>query len=463
MTIITSVLGFLLAIGVLVFIHELGHYIVARRLGFKVESFSIGFGKPLLSFSRTVDNINGIAPDKIDYRLSLLPLGGYVKILDGRTLPLDHKDYSRSFIAGSKWHRFLVLLAGPAFNLIFATIIFFFLSMLGTQKPLSWISSVAIESPASEAGLRANEMITNINGHEVDDIGSLSLLLIQEVTSADFLRISTEALGGDNRDYSIDIRGMNKSLTEPGKLYDLLGIQFGAPISPLIGEVLTSSPAQIAGILVGDRLLSLDGAPIANWFQWVRAVRANPNTMVSVDLMRGNSVLSLAVSIGSDLVDGNEIGVVGTAVDRESLDAALAVGYIYSRDDIYSAPLSAIGETYDMSLITLKMLYGMILGRVSLENISGPISIASFAGDTISYGARSFMGFLAIISVSLGILNLLPIPMLDGGQILQLAIEQVKGSPLSDKALLFAQQIGMTAIVLMMTVAIVNDINRFIF
>ena len=170
MTIITSVLGFLLAIWVLVFIHELGHYIVARRLGFKVESFSIGFGKPLLSFSRTVDNINGIAPDKIDYRLSLLPLGGYVKILDGRTLPLDHKDYSRSFIAGSKWHRFLVLLAGPAFNLIFATIIFFFLSMLGTQKPLSWISSVAIESPASEAGLRANEMITNINGHEVDDI-----------------------------------------------------------------------------------------------------------------------------------------------------------------------------------------------------------------------------------------------------------------------------------------------------
>jgi regulator of sigma E protease len=462
MTIITSVLGFLLAIGVLVFIHELGHYLVARKLGFKVESFSIGFGKPLLSFSRTVDNKKGVSPDKIDYRLSLLPLGGYVKILDGRNLSLDHKDYSRSFIAGSKWHRFLVLLAGPAFNLILATIIFFFLSMLSTQKPLSWISDVVIESPASKAGLVANEMITNVNGNDVDDIGYLSLLLIQEVTSAEFLRISTETLDGSNQDYSIDIRGMNKSLTEPGRLYDLLGIKFGAPISPVIGEVLPNSPAQTAGLLAGDRLLSFNGFPITNWSQWVSGIRANPNTMVSVDLMRSNLVLNIEVLIGSNLVDGNAIGVVGTAVDQETFNEALAVGYVYSRDDIYSAPVSAIGETYDMSLITLKMLYGMILGRVSLENISGPISIASFAGDTISYGARSFMRFLAIISISLGILNLLPIPMLDGGQILQLAIEQIKGSPLSDKALLFSQQIGMIAIVLMMTVAIFNDINRHI-
>jgi regulator of sigma E protease len=462
MIILTSIVGFLLAIGVLVFIHELGHYLVARYLGFKVESFSIGFGKPIFSFTRLVTNKSGSISDEINYRLSILPLGGYVKILDGRDLSPQDKDYERSFIAASKRRRFMVLLAGPAFNLILAAFIFLILALSGSQKPLPWIAGIEMGSPAAISGMDINEKITSVNGRPVVDIGSLSLILIDEVTTSNDIEIGVISLDGAEKKYTINIDEMSKALTEPGNLFPALGIKLGAPVMPVIGEVIVDSPASNAGLLAGDRVISFNNIDIINWFQLVSLIRSHPGETVTMEVMRDGLMISLPTSLGVQSTDGLDYGRLGTTVDQVSLDTALGIGYINTRDNIFSGTVNAVVKTYEMSALTIKMLYRMVLGKVSIENISGPISIASFAGDTMSYGVKPFLGFLAIISISLGVLNLLPIPMLDGGQIMQLFIEYVKGSPLSDKSLLIGQQMGMVMIVLLMTIAIFNDINRFV-
>jgi len=445
---LTNLVAFIVAISVLVAVHEFGHYIVGRWCGMKVLRFSIGFGKPLWT------RIAGA--DKTEYCLSAIPLGGYVKFLDEREGPVAPEDYGRAFNHKPVSSRILVLLAGPLFNFLFAIVAYWFLFISGvpTMKPA--VGEVAANTYAAEAGLEFGDRILKVGDRDATDWETALVSMLDEMVSDGRIPLELEGEDGWVRRTTIDVGDDASRLTEPGLLFDGLGFQPWQPPA-MVDSVMDDGAAQAGGIKAGDRIVSIDGEQVVTFGDLHRVVRARPNKTVMVELLRQNQELSREVTIGSQEQDGVTIGLLGVLRPATPADLYFVRKY---------GPVQAIGQaiknTWMKIGFTFRMLGRMVTGEVSIKNISGPINIAQYAGNSAAAGLNPFLNFLALISISLGVLNLLPVPILDGGQIVYQTIEGLKGSPLSEQAQLFGQKIGIVALLLLMTFAFYNDIARII-
>ncbi len=451
--ILTSLLAFVVAIGLLVAIHEYGHYIVARALGVKVIRYSIGFGRVLWS--------RHSGADQTEYCLSAIPLGGYVKLLDERDCAVTFAERGRAFNRQSAAARIAILSAGPLANLLFAILAYtvMFISGVPGMKPV--IGPVADDSIAAAAGLREGDRIVAVGDRSVFTWETATVAMLDGMLADGAIRLSVADPSGDERLITLRTAGQESELTEPGQLFARLGLKPWSPEpEPVIGEVIPGGPAERAGMLAGDRILLADGKPVTTWTGWVKIVRARPGERLDVTVRRGESEVRLTIEVASESTADGRVGRIGAAV---SLPGDLLEGMrAEERYGPVEALVRATGKTWEMSSLTLRMIWRMVTGDVSPRNISGPINIAQYAGVTASLGASAFLSFLAIVSISLGVLNLLPVPMLDGGQIVYTVAESLKGSPLSERSQVIGQQIGVGLLLLLMSFAFYNDISRLL-
>ena len=453
MKMLIYVAAFVVAIGILVAVHEFGHYWVAKKLGFKVLRFSIGFGKPLLMRI-------GRDPDRTEYCVAAIPLGGYVKLLDEREGEVAPSELHRSFTRRPISHRIAVLLAGPAMNLLFASILYATLAMLGTEVIKPVVGQVRHDSPAAAAGLQRGDEIVQVGNRAVSDTEALQIDLLREFSGNGEVTMQVRR-AGLSRAVTLKVTEDRRPLTEPGRLLPGLGFDLATwNADTVVQSVPGASAGARAGLRAGDRIVAVDGAPIANSVDFISEVSGSPDRELTIDIDRGGEKVRIVARVPRVMEQGHPIGRLGITLAPETR-RAWPPGMLQIRR---SGPIAALGEgvekTWEMSTLTVQMLWRIVTGQVSAKNISGPISIAEFAGISVYLGASAFIAFLAIISVSLGVLNLMPVPLLDGGQIVYQLVEAIKGSPLSERAQNLGQQLGIALLVLLMSLAFYNDISR---
>ena len=448
MSVLHTVLWFLVAIGILVVVHEFGHYLAARWAGVKVLRFSVGFGKPLLSrrFGR----------DQTEWTLAALPLGGYVKMLDEREGAVAAADLPRAFNRATVWRRIGIVAAGPAANFLLAIVFYWVLLMQGLPALKPVIGEPPANSPAAQAGLVAGDEIVRVNGIETPTFTDLRLTLLRAGVAGDPLRFELR----DGRQTRIDPVTLDTDNLEQDTLRPLGIVRFDPVIDPVIGKVLADGAAARAGLIEGDRVLAVDGRPINSWQDWVKIIRAQPGRALALEIRRDNQ--TRVIRLTPDSVDeaGTRIGKIGAGPDiDETVLAPLMTEVRYG-------PLDALWrgavKTWDMSVFTLEMMGRMVLGQVSWKNLSGPLTIADYAGQSATLGWISFVSFLALVSVSLGVLNLLPIPLLDGGHLMYYVAEVLTGRPVSERIMETGARIGMMLLLLLMSFALFNDLQRLI-
>jgi len=444
--------AFLVAISILVAVHEFGHYWVAKKLGFKVLRFSIGFGKPLLTRV-------GKDADRTEYCLAAIPLGGYVKLLDEREGEVAPEDLHRSFTRRPISHRVAVLLAGPAMNLLFAALLYAILAMVGTETVKPVVGQVRLDSPAAAAGLQRGDQILRVGQRNVADTEQLQIALIRQFTDDGLIPLRVRR-NGSEREFTLRVTDDRRTLTEPGKLLPGLGFDLATwNAATTINSVPADSAGARAGLQAGDRLLAVDGRPIANVSEFIATVSGAANRDISIEVERRGERLRIVAAVPRVMVEGRAIGRLGISLKEGP--AVWPPGLLEThRLGPIDALASGVAKTWEMSALTVQMLWRMLTGQVSPKNISGVVSIAEFAGISASLGVTAYMAFLAIISVSLGVLNLMPVPLLDGGQVVYQAVEAIKGSPISERTQLFGQQVGIALLVVLMSLAFYNDISR---
>lgn len=454
MSFVWYVLWFVIAVGLLVTVHEFGHFWVARRLGFRVLRFSIGFGRPLLT------HVGGA--DRIEYVLAAIPLGGYVKLLDEREGPVEPAELPRAFNRRPPWQRIVVLLAGPAFNILFAVLVLWgMLWLSGVTEVRPKVGEVSAGSIAAVGGLRPGDEIRALNGTAVTGQRDVVFGLLDAMSARGEALLSVRGSDGEMRQARLSVpdSAARRRLTEPSELFRGLGFGFWTPPVPaVLGPVTPQGPAARAGLLAGDRVVAIDGVPMSDFRQIVEYVSARPGAHISIDYRRDGALRSVQLQVASEEIGGKRIGRIRVMQPK-------GVGYpesmLLHTDLGPAAALARAGsEAWNMTLLQGRLFWRMVLGRVSLKNLSGPLSIAEFAGDSAEAGVASFLSFLVLISLSLGFLNLLPIPILDGGQILFQLVEWLKGSPLSERAQAVGQQLGIALLIVLMGVALYNDIAR---
>jgi len=451
MSVISSVLWFIVAIGVLVTVHEFGHFWVARRLGVKVLRFSIGFGRALWA--------RRAGPDQTEYVIAAIPLGGYVKMLDENEGEVAEHERHRAFNCQPLWKRIAVVVAGPAFNFLFAIFAYWltFIIGIGGLKPV--IAEVDADGIASAAGLRAGQHIVGVDGHETRTWQTVVESIIGATLDGDELRLEIEEPGVPARSVELDLNGLGVDEFARGRLFESLGLTPRRPvIPPLIGQVEAGGPADRAGLQGGDRVLRVDGEAIRSWREFVEAIRAHPEDAIDVQVERGGTNVDLVVRPMTVESEGASFGRIGAGVvepDDDFEDYYATVRYAP-----WTAFYKAVVKTWDMSALTLRMLWKMLTLEISVKHLSGPISIAQYAGFSAEIGITRFLDFLAIVSISLGILNLLPIPILDGGHLLYYLIESIIGRPVSEEAQFLGQRLGIAMLVCLMGLAFYNDLAR---
>jgi regulator of sigma E protease len=447
---LSSLFYFVVAIGVLITVHEFGHFWVARRFGVKVLRFSIGFGKPLMKWYRK--------GDETEYAIAALPLGGYVQMLDEREGPVSEHELHLAFNRKPLGSRFAIVAAGPLFNFIFAIVAYWLISVIGISGLKPVIGSVVQDSIAAQGGFRQGDVIVAIDGDKTPIWNSVILSLLDKSMGKDQVEIEVK-----DTDQTVQYRHLDFSkigiAVDRANLLDNLGFQPYQPdIPPVIDEVKQGEAAAIAGFRSGDRILAADGGQIKDWESWVTYVRSHPDQLIQVTIERDGNRLNLDLTPDRISSESGDIGRIGASV---RIPKDLLSGYRATEQ--YSA-LQSIGvalvKTWDMTILTLKMLMNMVVGDISVKNLSGPISIAQYASYSASIGLVSFIGFLALISISLGVLNLLPIPMLDGGHLFYYLIELVKGSPVSEQMQMLGQRFGIALLAAVMVLAFYNDLVR---
>ena len=450
-----QLLWFVVAVGLLVTVHEFGHYWVARRLGFKVVRFSVGFGRPL--FKRI-----GAAPDHVEYVLAALPLGGYVKLLDEREGPVAPAELARSFTRRPPWQRIVVLLAGPGFNLAFAVLVLWgmlWASGVTELKPV--VGEVTAGAVAALAGLHSGDEIRAVNGAPVSGVREVVFGLLDAMSSRGEADLTVRGSAGEARTAKLNVpdAAQRRRLTEPAELLSGLGFQFWTPPPgpALLGKVSAGGPAARAGLVPGDLVVAVDGTPVKDFGDLRTLISARPGARVTLDFRRGGQLHSVQLQIASERIGAQPTGRIGiTQIPGKYPPSML----LHTELDGAGALLRAGAEAWNMSVMQARLFARMVEGRVSLKNLSGPLSIAEFAGESAQAGAAAFLEFLVLISLSLGFLNLLPIPILDGGQIVFQLVEWLKGNPLSERTQAFGQQVGIALLIVLMGVALYNDIAR---
>jgi regulator of sigma E protease len=447
------ILAFIVAISVLVAVHEFGHFWVARKLGFKVLRFSIGFGRPLLKWT-------GRDADRVEYWVSAIPLGGYVKMLDEREGPVAEAEQHRGFTRRPVPHRIAVLLAGPGFNFLFAIVAYWAMFVAGVPGIKPVIASVEPDSIAARAGLEANDEIEAVDGEPTATWERAGVEILDQLLADGQIDLTVRSAEGNIKHARLDLRGKASELTEPDALFTGLGIHRAPLLPAVIASVQPGSPAEAAGFEDGDEAVSAGGMPIHGWEEWVRFIRARPGETVPVEVLRGGERVDLTMTIGTVDENGKKIGQIGAYRLTQFPPELIERLRTEQRYGVLQAVPQGAANTWEMSALTVRMLVRMVTGEVSLRNVSGPLSIAAYAGDSAKAGLSAFLSFLAIVSISLGIMNLLPVPILDGGQIVYQLIEGIKGSPLSEKAMIVGQQIGMFLLIVLMGFVFYNDLTR---
>ncbi|SDU03076.1 MULTISPECIES: sigma E protease regulator RseP [Pseudomonas fluorescens group] len=449
MSALYMIAGTLIALGVLVTFHEFGHFWVARRCGVKVLRFSVGFGMPLLRWH-----------DKqgTEFVVAAIPLGGYVKMLDEREgeVPVDQLD--QSFNRKSVRQRIAIVAAGPIANFLLALVFFWVLAMLGSEQVRPVIGAVESGSIAAKAGLNAGQEIVSIDGEPTSGWAAVNLQLVRRLGESGAIQLLVREQGSSAElPRTLALDNWLKGADEPDPIRSL-GIRPWRPaLPPVLAELDPKGPAQAAGLKTGDRLLALDGQPLDDWQQVVDTVRTRPDTKIMLRVERDNAQIDVPVTLAARGESKAPSGYLGAGVKAIDWPPEMIREVSYG-------PLAAIGEgarrTWTMSILTLDSLKKMLFGELSVKNLSGPITIAKVAGASAQSGVADFLNFLAYLSISLGVLNLLPIPVLDGGHLLFYLIEWVRGRPLSDRVQGWGIQIGISLVVGVMLLALVNDLGR---
>jgi len=452
MTLLQTLIAFFVALGVLVVVHELGHYWVARWCGVKVLRFSVGMGK--IVFSRR------FGPDRTEWALSMLPFGGYVKMLDAReqdVSELPPAELAREFTRQSVWKRIAIVAAGPLANFLLAIAIFAGLYSYGMPEPIPRLRTVAQHTAAYDAGLRGGELVKAVNGESIQtwpDLrwSLLRLALDQEPARLEVQPSSRDGAGSTSATtVSLSLSGLSTDDLE-GDFLGRLGIDLARP-KAVLGRVLAGGAAMHAGLKEGDRIFRINGAPVEDGLALVELVRASAGKPLHIDGVRGATAFHATVTPVNYTKNGQTIGRIGVEVP---LTPEMTVAS--------APPLAAFGKaakrTWDTSVLTLEMLGKMIVGKVSWKNITGPITIADYAGQTARIGAISYLTFIALISISLGVMNLLPIPVLDGGLLLYYSLEVLTGRAIPERFGEIAQRAGVGILMTLMAVAVFNDIVR---
>jgi regulator of sigma E protease len=446
--------SFLVAIGVLIAAHEYGHFWVARRLGFKVQKFSIGFGRAIA---------RRVGRDGVEYVIGAIPLGGYVKLADEREGPVAAADQPRAFNRRPVWQRVLVLLAGAGANFLFAILAFWVLYMSGVPGLKPVVGEVKSGSIAWSAGLKAGDEIVSVDGSAVGTREAAVLAMLSDVVDGGRVALGVRRQGALVAATLVVPDDRRRGLTEPGAWADGIGFTFTRPhLAPVVGKVLPDGAAAAAGLAPGDEIVAIDGRPVTEFLDFRSEISGRAGATVSLTVRRGGSERQIPVTVRGERdpnAPGNPlVGRIGVAPAGEAVFAPEM--RVLERYGPLGAIRPALAETWSKSALTVKFLWRMLTGDVSLKNVSGPISIAAYAGISALEGVTAFLGFLAIISISLGVLNLMPIPILDGGQVVYQLLEAVKGSPLSPRTQALGQQVGIVLLILLMSLAFYNDLAR---
>ena len=452
MEVIFNILAFILTIAVLVSFHEFGHFWVARRLGVKVLRFSIGFGKPLKRWQ---------GKDGVEYVVAAIPLGGYVKMLDERESEVDPADAHLEFNQKPLLVRTAIVAAGPAFNFLLAIILYFLVFIIGTDGIRPLVGELEPQSHATRAGLMEGDEIIMVNGKETATWEEVLLTVLRVDMDHEEVYLQVSRSDDASREQlRLDLSQINL-LDEEGDILKKLGITRAIPqIRPILGSIVPSSAADSAGLQADDEIVSFNGEAIDSWMMLVEKIRAQPGQAVDLSVQRDGQLLTLPVTIGRVSRDHQEVGHLGVQVKWDD-----TIRERYSTHIRY-APIKALGmalvKTWDVSVLTLKILWRLLIGEAALTNISGPVTIADFAGDSLAAGVVFYLAMLGLLSISIGILNLLPIPLLDGGHLLYYLIEFITGSPVSEKVQVFGQKIGISMIGALMVLAFYNDFYRLL-
>ncbi|MFZ5493680.1 MAG: RIP metalloprotease RseP [Pseudomonadota bacterium] len=453
LNVLWSVGAFLVAIGVLVSVHEYGHFWAARRAGVRVLRFSVGFGKPLW---RRVDRHG------TEFVIAAIPLGGYVKMLDETEAPVPEAQRDQAFNRKPVAARMGVVAAGPMANLLLAFVFYWAMFMAGTygQRPL--VGAVLPDTPAAAAGFRVGDVLRAVDGRPVRTWEDALLRLMPAAIDGRSVSIEVGTVDGASpQTRTLDLARLDYRAEDPDVMRHV-GLAWRGPrIAPEVGEVLAGGVAAQAGVVAGDVLLAADGEPLADWGDWVRVVRAHPDQPLRLRLRRAGSELDLTLTPQAVQEDGQRIGRVGLA--PKPVTAQFDDYYVR----LHYGPIDSAGEALrklrDMTVLTGEVIWRMLTGSASSRNISGPLSIAEFAGQSARLGAAQFLSFLGLVSLSLGLLNLLPVPVLDGGHLLYYSAEWVRGRPLPERLRMLGQQVGLAALLALTVLAFYNDITRLLF
>lgn len=452
MNILFYLAAFIVAIGVLIVVHEFGHYGMARFFKVKVLRFAVGFGRIVYT--------KQFKPGGTEWAVGVFPLGGYVKMVDEREGAVAPEDLPHAFNRQSVGKRFLIVLAGPLANFLLAIALYWLMFLHGVPGARPIVGDIPPQTAAARAGLQNGDLLRAIDGEPVETWQDARWLLLQKAVAhenvalevvrpnatLDTLKLDLSAVGPEDLDSDF-IRKLGLSPYQP-------------PFDPVIGKITPDGVAAKSGLYSGDRILTVGSAPVKTWEDFVNIVRDHPGQTLAVSLRRGSGVQRISLTPAAATENGKTVGKIGAA---PQVDASMFDRFIVT---VRYSPIKALGaavqKCWETSVFSLKMLGKMIVGQVSWRNISGPITIADYAGQSAQLGWLPYLIFLASISISLGVLNLLPVPLLDGGHLMYYIVEFVKGSPVSERTMAIGQQIGIAVLLTLMAFAFYNDINRLI-
>ena len=451
--VLQAIVFFIISVSVLITFHEFGHFWIARFFNVKILRFSIGIGRSIY--------IKRFGKDQTEFSIGILPLGGYVKMLDDREGEVTEEEKKREFNSKPIWQRFCIVLAGPIFNFIFAIFIYSIIYSIGVNALKPIIGDVEPSSISEESGFVKGQEILAINGTKTPTWPTVIDSLVGNIVSENIVSIDVINADGDKQALNLNLANISIDEMADGNLLNKLGlsiVKFELPA--IIGEIEKNSPAEASRLLKNDRIIAINSNLINSWGELVEIIKGNPGEYLNVEILRDKTLINIQLKPENYQLDDENIGRIGVrpAINNDLYDSY----YALEQYSIHLAILRAFHKTWEMSVLTLKVLAKMITGDASVKNLSGPISIAKYAGQSASIGMIQLLTFLAIVSISLGVLNLLPIPLLDGGHLVYYVIEFITGKPVSDSIQITGQQIGLVLLLGLMGLALYNDFVRLL-